>query len=50
MAAVGLEIGIELPDQLAPGCLGSGVFGSEGVEVVNQTLGINPSIGHVGRR
>ena len=41
MAAVGLEIGIELPDQIAHGGLGSAVLGGEGVELVNQTLGMN---------
>src|SRR2546427_6370131 len=42
-AAIGLEITIELPDQLADAALGSAVLVGEGVELVNQALGMNPA-------
>ena len=49
MAAVGLEISVELPDQLADGGLGGAVLVGEGVELVNQALGNGPSTDHAGR-
>jgi 2-haloacid dehalogenase len=38
-----IGVGIELPDQIAHGSLGSAVLGGEGIEPVNQTLGMNPA-------
>ena len=48
-ATIGLEIGVELPDQLADGGLGGAVLIGEGVELVNQALGNEPSTGRAGR-
>ena len=42
-ATIGLEFTIEVPDQLADSGLGSAVLVGEGVELVNQALGMNPA-------
>src|SRR5215831_10397242 len=42
-ATIGLEISVELPDQLADGGLSGAVVAGEGVEFVNQSLGMNPA-------
>src|SRR5271169_4557132 len=42
-ATVGLEIAVELPDRRAHGGLGGAVLVREGVELVNQALGMNPA-------
>ena len=42
-ATIGLEISVELPDQLADGGLSGAVVVGEGVEFVNQSLGMNPA-------
>src|SRR5580700_554060 len=42
-AAIGLEIAVELPDQLADGGLSGAVLVGESVELVNQALGMDPA-------
>jgi hypothetical protein len=42
-ATIGLEIGVELPDQRADRGLSGAVLLGEGVEFVNQPLGMNPA-------
>ena len=42
-ATIGLEIAVELPDGGAHACLGGAVLIREGVEPVNQALGMNPA-------
>src|SRR3984893_3207164 len=42
-ATIGLEITVKVPDQLAHGGLGGAVLVGEGVELVNQALGMNPT-------
>src|SRR5271163_614094 len=42
-ATIGLEIAVELPDRCAHGVLGGAVLVREGVELVNQALGMNPA-------
>src|SRR5271163_4698487 len=42
-ATIGLEIAVELPDRRAHGGLGGAVLVREGVELVNQALGMNPA-------
>src|SRR5215831_20043003 len=42
-ATIDLEITVEVPDQLADGGLGGAVVVGEGVELVNQALGMNPA-------
>src|SRR5207253_6204273 len=42
-ATIGLEITVEVPDQLANGGLGGTVLVGEGIELVNQALGMNPA-------
>ena len=43
MPAIGLEIAIEPPDQAADAALGCAVLVGEGVELVNEALGMDPA-------
>ena len=43
VAAIGLEVAVEPPDQLAHGGLGGAVLVGEGVELVDQALGMDPT-------
>src|SRR5712691_3800631 len=43
MLAIGLEIAIEPPDQCAGSALGHALLIGEGVELVNQALGMDPA-------
>ena len=40
---IGLKITVEVPDQLADAGLGGAVLRGEGIELVNQALGMNPA-------
>ena len=40
---MGLEIAVEVPDQLTHSGLGGAVLAGEGVELVNQALGMDPA-------
>src|SRR5215471_13083872 len=42
-ATIGLQIGVELPDQRADRGLSGAVLVGEGVEFVNQPFGMNPA-------
>ena len=43
IAAVGLQIGVEPPDQAAHPLLGSAMVVGEGIELVDQPLGMDPA-------
>ena len=43
IAAIGFEIAIEPPDQMAQPLLGGAVLVGEGVELVHQPLGVDPA-------
>src|SRR6267154_661606 len=43
IAAIGFEIAIEPPDQMAQSLLGGAVLVGEGVELVHQPLGVDPA-------
>ena len=48
LTAVGLQVGVEPPDELAHVCLGGPLVVGEGVELVDEALGMNPAQGVLG--
>jgi hypothetical protein len=49
MLAIGFEIAIEPPDELADFVPGDALLIREGFELVDEPLGMDPSTGRVGR-